>query len=213
MKQRIFLLSLSALLLLALCACQETEPKEETNESQEMTSAETGWTQVEEPQNLDDYAAGEDRRTIPEDWSLPAGTVGDFTRVEVKGDLLLYGDYQETAMPDGFTVARYADGTLTPVYTFDGTTVTYQQFFSPDGSNLGFLWPTAEVAATQDQWKFRLVDTTTWQEEDIALPPRESGIAFLAVMWVDDNTLKLFSSGEDADGNMMPMVWTYSLTA
>ncbi|MCI6990793.1 MAG: hypothetical protein MR910_05125 [Clostridiales bacterium] len=213
MKQRIFLLSLSALLLLSLCACQETEPKEETNEPQETTSAETGWTQVEEPLNLTDYAAGEDRKIIPEDWSLPAGTVRDFTRIEVKGDLLLYGDYQETVMPYGFTVSRYADGTLTPVYTFDeGDVMTYQQFFSPDGSKLGFLWASV-LPAKQENWKVRLVDTTTWQEEDIALPPREGAPTFLAVMWVDDNTLKLGSGGEDADGNMVPMVWTYSLTA
>ena len=111
MKRTVFLMSLCLVLSLGISACQQDQPAS--------ADGETWVAQEDAVLSLQDYAAAEESQQIPADWTLPEGTVGGSTRVEVKGDLLLYGEYEETVLPEGFTVARYADGTLTPVYNFD----------------------------------------------------------------------------------------------
>ena len=157
-------------------------------------AGEARWILTPETPNLRVYAAEEDRTAVPDDWTLPAGTLDDATRTEVKGDLLLYGPYAETAMAEGFTVARYADGALTPVYTFqEGMTPTWQQFFSPDGTRLAFPWePVFQSEADIGQWKLRVVDLSDGSETDLALPDWPGHTKeMVCTRWLDDQTLQV----------------------
>ena len=157
-------------------------------------AGEPRWTLTPETPDHMDYTAEEDRTAVPDDWTLPAGTLDAFTRTEVKGDLLLYGPYAETVMAEGFTVARYADGALTPVYTFqEGMTPTWQQFFSPDGTRLAFPWePVFQSEADIGQWKLRVVDLSDGSETDLALPDWPGHTKeMVCTRWLDDQTLQV----------------------
>lgn len=157
-------------------------------------AGEPRWMLTPETSNLMDYTAEEERTAVPDDWTLPAGTLDAFTRTEVKGDLLLYGPYAETGMEEGFTVARYADGTLTPVYTFQaGMTLTWQQFFSPDGASLAFPWePVLQTEADIGQWKLRVVDLSNGSETDLTLPDWAGHTKeMVCTRWLDDQTLQV----------------------
>lgn len=153
------------------------------------------WVRTLEAPGLQDYAAGDALTAIPENWTLPAGTLGDFTRTEVKNDLLLYGESYETVMPEGFSVARYADGELTPVYTFgDGATVTWQAFFSPDGTQIAFPWAPweGEQGIQAEDWQVRVVDLGTGEETDLPLPAWEGhSQEMVCVQWLDDHALQV----------------------
>lgn len=153
------------------------------------------WVRTLEAPGLQDYAAGDALTAIPENWTLPAGTLGDFTRTEVKNDLLLYGESYETVMPEGFSVARYADGELTPVYTFgDGATVTWQAFFSPDGTKIAFPWTPweGEQGIQAGDWQVRVVDLGTGEETDLTLPAWEGhSQEMVCVQWLDDHALQV----------------------
>lgn len=153
------------------------------------------WVRTQEAPGLQDYAAEDALTAIPENWTLPAGTLGDFTRTEVKNDLLLYGESYETVMPEGFSVARYADGGLTPVYTFgDGATVTWQAFFSPDGTQIAFPWAPweGEQGIQAGDWQVRVVDLGTGEETDLTLPAWEGhSQEMVCVQWIDDHALRV----------------------
>ena len=153
------------------------------------------WVRTQEAPGLQDYAAEDALTAIPENWTLPAGTLGDFTRTEVKNDLLLYGESYETVMPEGFSVARYADGGLTPVYTFgDGATVTWQAFFSPDGTQIAFPWAPweGEQGIQAGDWQVRVVDLGTGEETDLTLPAWEGhSQEMVCVQWIDDHALQV----------------------
>ena len=153
------------------------------------------WVRTQEAPGLQDYAAEDALTAIPENWTLPAGTLGDFTRTEVKNDLLLYGESYETVMPEGFSVARYADGELTPVYTFgDGATVTWQAFFSPDGTQIAFPWTPweGEQGIQAEDWQVRVVDLGTGEETDLTLPAWEGhSQEMVCVQWIDDHALRV----------------------
>lgn len=153
------------------------------------------WVRTQEAPGLQDYAAEDALTAIPENWTLPAGTLGDFTRTEVKNDLLLYGESYETVMPEGFSVARYADGGLTPVYTFeDGATVTWQAFFSPDGTQIAFPWAPweGEQGIQAEDWQVRVVDLGTGEETDLTLPAWEGHPQeMVCVQWIDDHALQV----------------------
>lgn len=213
MKRRWFVLCLCLLLSLLLCACQDQEQPE-------TASFDGGtWTRLEDRTlNMQEYAYQSEDAYIPADWTLPEGTVGEFTRKEVKGDLLLYGWYQETVMDQGFTVARYDDGTLTPVYTFGaGITVTWQKFFCPDGTKLVFPWKArADIenpSDTPEEWRLRVVDLATGREEDLSLPPTEEPTALLLAKWLDNTTLEVTAAGEDLYENPLQPAWIYALPA
>ena len=153
------------------------------------------WVRTQEAPGLQDYAAEDALTAIPENWTLPAGTLGDFTRTEVKNDLLLYGESYETVMPEGFSVARYADGGLTPVYTFgDGATVTWQAFFSPDGTQIAFPWAPweGEQGIQAGDWQVRVVDLGTGEETDLTLPAWEGhSQEMVCVQWIGDHALQV----------------------
>ena len=153
------------------------------------------WVRTQEAPGLQDYAAEDALTAIPENWTLPAGTLGDFTWTEVKNDLLLYGESYETVMPEGFSVARYADGELTPVYTFgDGATVTWQAFFSPDGTQIAFPWAPweGEQGIQAGDWQVRVVDLGTGEETDLTLPAWEGhSQEMVCVQWIDDHALQV----------------------
>ncbi len=205
MKRTVFLMSLCLVLSLGISACQQDQPAS--------ADGETWVAQEDAVLSLQDYAAAEESQQIPADWTLPEGTVGGSTRVEVKGDLLLYGEYEETVLPEGFTVARYADGTLTPVYNFDdGIAMTWQQFFSPDGKKLAILWFAEAPAVAQEQWKLRVVDLSSGAETDLDLPEREDPVGIVCVKWLDQRTLQLASAGEDLTKDETAKVWTYTLS-
>lgn len=211
MKRRWFIVCLCLLLSLFLCACQD-------GEQPETASFDGGtWTRLEDRTlNMQEYAYQSEDTHIPDDWTLPAGTVGGFTRTEVKGDLLLYGEYQEMVMDQGFTVARYADGTLTPVYTFEaGLTMTWQKFFSPDGTKLVIPWkPQTDLENPSDTaWQLRIVDLSTGREEDLSLPPTERPTGILFAKWLDETTLEVTAAGDDLYENPLQPAWTYALPA
>lgn len=199
MKKGFSVFSLALLLSLALCACggpNDNEPPENAQGDPEGV-----WSQVTDANwSSQDYGGGKGPEAIPADWTLPQDLdLGENPRIEVSGDLLLYGPSYETAMPEGFTVARYEDGKLTPVYTFDeGLTVTWHQFFSPDGKHIVFPWKVQD-----DQpggMKIRVVDLTTGVEEDLELPKWEKETDTLFVKWHDDTTLQvsaMSAGGED----------------
>ena len=146
---------------------------------------------------LEDYDldACQNPTQVPEDWTLPQDTeIDKFTRVEVCGDLILYGPYQEMAMTEGFTVVRYADQLLTPVYRFDaGITNSWQNFFSPDGKHIAFPWKISD--GKPGGWQIRVVDLEGDLEEDVALPQWENEISILFVKWYDDTNLQVTAWG------------------
>ena len=159
-------LALALFLAVGLCACGVSQPP---------SIAGGTWTRLEEPpdqdQMWDSYTYSVSGRGVPEDWNLPEGTIGPFTRTEICSDWILYGDYHDMVLLDGFTVSRYTDGTLHPVYTFDeGMTVTWQRFFSPDGTKLVFPWKTD---LGSPQWRIRVVDLSTGGETDLDIPEWE----------------------------------------
>ena len=126
---------------------------------------------------------------IPENWTLPAGTLGDFTRTEVKNDLLLYGESYETVMPEGFSVARYADGGLTPVYTFGtGPPSPGRHSSAPTARRSPSLGPLGGGTGIQaEDWQVRVVDLGTGEETDLTLPTWEGhSQEMVCVQWIDD---------------------------
>lgn len=196
MKRTAWLLPLALLLALALGACGRVVGEEASNGE----TPQGIWSPVTDVNwRAEDYGQGTGLEAIPADWTLPQETdLGENPRIEVSGDLLLYGPSYETAMPEGFTVARYADGTLTPVYTFDqGMTVTWQEFFSPDGKHIVFPWKTE---ATDGTWKIRVVDLDTGVEEDLEPPAWDQETDTLFVKWMDEANLQvsaMSTGGED----------------
>lgn len=205
MKKHHLILLPALLACLLLCACGTEgqgaggSPENTPGESQGT------WTQVTDAKwTVTDYdvSNNKDITQVPEDWNLPQDVeIDKFTQVEVCGDLILYGPSQGMAMADGFTVSRYADGTLTPIYTFDeGYVPTNQYFFSPDGKHIAFFWkpPYGEV----DDCRVRVVDLEEGVVEDVTLPQWEKVLSAFLVKWYDDTTLQATAWGketEDAD--------------
>lgn len=206
MKKYHLILLPALLACLLLCACGTQD--QETGNPPEKTPGESKgtWTQVTDAEwTMEDYDAttNKDITQVPEDWNLPQDTeIDKFTRVEVCGDLILYGPYQEIAMMEGFTVSRYADGTLTPIYTFDdGMTIAWQNFFSPDGKHIAFPWKISD--GKPGGWQIRVVDLEGDLEEDVALPQWENEISILFVKWYDDTNLQVTAWGIE-DENISP---------
>lgn len=206
MKKHHLILLPALLACLLLCAC-ETEGQQ-AGEPVEKTPGESQgtWTQVTDASwTLEDYDldACQNPTQVPEDWTLPQDTeIDKFTRVEVCGDLILYGPYQEMAMTEGFTVVRYADQLLTPVYRFDaGITNSWQNFFSPDGKHIAFPWKISD--GKPGGWQIRVVDLEGDLEEDVTLPQWENEISILLVKWYDDTNLQVTAWGME-DGNISP---------
>lgn len=174
-------------LCLTLTACLSTDPPETVSENTEGI-----WSEVTDANwSSKDYGSGTGIDAIPADWTLPETLdLGENPRIEVCGDLLLYGSSYETAMMDGFTVARYEAGNLTPIYTFDeGITVSWQEFFSPDGQHLVFPW---KIQSNQPGgMKIRVVDLNTGVETDLEPPQWESDSDILFVKWHDDTSLQV----------------------
>ena len=203
MKKVFAILSLGLLLSLALCACG-------TEEAPSSGSGEGIWSQVTDANwTASDYGSGQGVEAIPADWTLPEDLdMGENPRIAVCGDLLLYGPSYETAMLEGFTVARYEAGQLTPIYTFDeGMTVTWQAFFSPDGQHLVFPWKTEPASQT---WTLRVVDLATGVEEDLEPPQWEKDTDVLFVKWHDETTLQV--SAMSAGGTDWAH-WVYTFPA
>ena len=206
MKKYHLILLPALLACLLLCACGTQD--QETGNPPEKTPGESKgtWTQVTDAEwTIEDYDAttNKDITQVPEDWTLPQDVeIDSFTRVEVCGDLILYGPAYETAMMEGFTVARYADGTLTPIYTFDeGMTASWQSFFSPDGKHIAFPWKISD--GKPGGWQIRVVDLEGDLEEDVALPQWENEISILFVKWYDDTNLQVTAWGIE-NGNISP---------
>ncbi|MCI5499996.1 MAG: hypothetical protein MR419_10815 [Clostridiales bacterium] len=206
MKKYHLILLPALLACLLLCACGTQD--QETGNPPEKTPGESKgtWTQVTDAEwTMEDYDAttNKDITQVPEDWTLPQDVeIDSFTRVEVCGDLILYGPTYETAMMEGFTVARYADGTLTPIYTFDeGMTDSWQSFFSPDGKHIAFPWKISD--GKPGGWQIRVVDLEGDLEEDVALPQWENEISILFVKWYDDTNLQVTAWGIE-NGNISP---------
>lgn len=210
MKQRGSILSLALFLSLLLCACGTVGAGDTAPEGEGI------WSQVTDADwTLTDYdlSACQNPTQVPEDWTLPQDMdLGPFTRVEVCGDLILYGSTEEMAMPDGFTVARYDSGALEPVYVFDeGMTVTWQNFFSPDGKHIAFPWK-ADGSQTGG-WQIRVADLETGVTEDVTPPQWEEEISLLCVKWYDDTSLQVTAIGtEDGDidaGSTIHWIYTF----
>lgn len=206
MKKYHLILLPALLACLLLCACGTQD--QETGNPPEKTPGESKgtWTQVTDAEwTVTDYdvSNNKDITQVPEDWNLPQDVeIDKFTRVEVCGDLILYGPYQEIAMMEGFTVSRYADGTLTPIYTFDdGMTIAWQNFFSPDGKHIAFPWKISD--GKPGGWQIRVVDLEGDLEEDVALPQWENEISILFVKWYDDTNLQVTAWGIE-DENISP---------
>ena len=197
-------LALALFLAVGLCACGVSQPP---------SIAGGTWTRLEEPpdqdQMWDSYTYSVSGRGVPEDWNLPEGTIGPFTRTEICSDWILYGDYHDMVLLDGFTVSRYTDGTLHPVYTFDeGMTVTWQRFFSPDGTKLVFPWKTD---LGSPQWRIRVVDLSTGGETDLDIPEWEGETEVLLVKWQDDTTIQATACQFTSSAAGRMASWTYAV--
>lgn len=227
MKQKVLALSLVLVMALALCACGEEKAPGTAMGTPEGALSGGTWTEREETlSELEGYGTDDTKGPIPEDWKLPEDfTVGENTRVEVNGDKILYGDYADGWLTNGFTVATYADGTLTTIYEFkDGVARSWQRFFSPDGSKLAILWKT-DTEATD--WNLTLVDLATGEASGVELPdvsikttvteeegaePKEVSEAPYVILckWQDDSNLILTATPKDisADGDLVSWVYT-----
>ena len=215
MKKHHLILLPALLACLLLCACG-TEGQGAGGSPENTPGESKGtWTQVTDAKwTVTDYDASTNKNPIqvPEDWTLPQDVeINSFTRVEVCGDLILFGSSQGTAMAEGFTVARYDDGTLTPVYTFgEGYIPTGQSFFSPDGKHIAFLW--APFHGEPGDCRVRVVDLEENVEEDVALPQWEKELSAFHVKWYDDTTLQAttWGSGTEDAGEVEIAHWIYT---
>lgn len=222
MKRNVLALSLALVLALALCACGGSEDGKLAGGT---------WTQTEEDMSdlnafMSSYKAEDMQGPIPADWTLPESfTVGETTRIEVNGDKILYGEFDpEKGVMDGFTVATYADGELSELYTFkSGVVRSWQRFFSPDGTKLVVAW--AKDADATD-WNVTLVDLTTGGQSQLELPEmtftvrnEETGEEetktpeFLLPKWQDDSTLVLTGCPKVFTDSVKPITYTYTLPA
>ena len=95
------------------------------------------------------------------------------------------------------------------VYTFDeGMTVTWQRFFSPDGTKLVFPWKTD---LGSPQWRIRVVDLSTGGETDLDIPEWEGETEVLLVKWQDDTTLQATACQFTSSAAGRMASWTYAV--
>ncbi len=130
--------------------------------------------------------------------------------VAARDGVVLYAKTHDTALPDGITLARW-DGTetLTPIYAFsDGSALTFQQFFSPDGSKALLSWCRDDADGA---WKVRVIDLKTGDFLDLT-PPETEGDAPAALLsrWLDDQTILVTAPSDLADGSDA-VAWEYTL--
>ena len=106
-RKKILALSLVLALALALCACGESGGGGGAAAQPGPQSTGT-WT--EQPDGSTDpmeYMTTTLQDEIPAEWTLPEDvTIGSQTRVEVKGDKILYGEVGESGFVENITVAR-----------------------------------------------------------------------------------------------------------
>lgn len=226
-RKKILALSLVLALALALCACGESGGGGGAAAQPGPQSTGT-WT--EQPDGSTDpmeYMTTTLQDEIPAEWTLPEDvTIGSQTRVEVKGDKILYGEVGESGFVENITVAQYADGALNTLYSFDdGVMRSYQRFFSPDGSKIVLAW--APSAEETDSWNVTLVDLATGQASKLDLPEMtfpvtvtgENGETseetmapqLLLVKWQDDQNLVVLGSLETYTSTQGPYIWLYTL--
>ena len=221
MKRNLLALSLALVLALALCACGGSEDGK---------LAGGPWTESPEAiENMasftDSYRAEDITGPIPADWTLPEGfTVGEKTRVEVCGDQILVGEFNDQGVMEGFTVSTYADGELTTIYEFkSGVVRSWQRFFSPDGTKLVAVWA---KDADAPEWNVTLVDLTTGGESQLELPEmtftsvnKETGeeetktAEFLLPKWQDDTHLVVTGCPKEFNDDVKPITYVYTLPA
>ncbi len=226
MKQKALALALVLVMALALCACGgDTTPGTAAQTPEGALSGGT-WAEREAAlSELQSYNTDDMKGPIPAEWTMPEDfTVDDSTRVEVNGDKVLYGTFADGWLTDGFTVATYADGTLTTIYEFkDGLAHSWQRFFSPDGSKLAILWKTD---ADAEDWNLTLVDLASGEASGVELPdmsikttvteeegaePKEVSEAPYVILckWQDDSNLIVTSSPQQAgEGDLVSWVYT-----
>lgn len=224
MKQKRLALSLALVmaLALALSACGGSSDDGKL----------AGGTWTESTETISDmatfiagYRADDIKGPVPADWTLPEEvTVGENTRIEISGDKILYGEYNDEGLMDGFTVATYADGTLTRTYEFkSGVVRSWQRFFSPDGTKLVAVWAKDADGAA---WNVTLVDLTTGGESQLEVPEmtftvrnQETGeeetktAEFLLPKWQDDSTLVLTGCPKEFNDEVQPITYLYTLPA
>lgn len=133
-----------------------------------------------------------------------------YTMVTAQDGVVIYGKLYETVLPDGVTFARW-EGTedLTPIHHFeDGVALSFQQFFSPDGSKAVMSW-IPEVPGTD--WKVRVIDLKTGEHQDLTPPEIESEEPIaLFTRWLDDRTI-LVTAASDLTNGSDAAAWKYSL--
>lgn len=136
--------------------------------------------------------------------------IDPYTMVTAQDGVVIYGKCYETALPDGVTFARW-NGTedLTPIYQFeDGAAITFQQFFSPDGTKAVMSW-ISEIPG--NDWKVRIIDLNTGAFQDLTPPELEGGAPeFLFSRWLDDGTILVTAASDLANGGDAA-AWEYSL--
>lgn len=165
------------------------------------------WTEVKDADfDLEDYAADEDDGQLPQGWTLPDGVEEDYLRLQVKGDYLLYAQYEETVLPHGLTVARRDGEQWIPVYAFDGgLTHTWQDFFSPDGTKILFPWKTDSQSA---DWKLRVVDLATGAGVDVDPPEEMTRYQLFCARWYDNAHIQ--AGILDGSGAGESQTWLYA---
>lgn len=186
------------------------------------------WTRSNEeiqdvPAFMASYVTPDQRGPIPAGWTLPEDFPrGEDTRVEVRGDKILYGPCDEVGGVHGFTVATYADGQLRPIYQFDrGVVRTWQRFFSPDGTKLVAVWA-KQAKATH--WNVTLVDLATGEESRLKLPemtftvydqkthrPKKKSPELILSKWQDDEHLIITGTLSQFSDSSKPISYTYTL--
>ena len=136
--------------------------------------------------------------------------IDPYTMVTAQDGVVIYGKLYETVLPDGVTFARW-EGTedLTPIHHFeDGVALSFQQFFSPDGSKAVMSW-IPEVPGTD--WKVRVIDLKTGDHQDLTPPEIESEEPIaLFTRWLDDRTI-LVTAASDLTNGSDAAAWEYSL--
>lgn len=132
-----------------------------------------------------------------------------YTMVAVQDGVVAYGGLYETVLPDGVTFARWdGDETLEPVYQFqDGDALSFQQFFSPDGTKAVLPWCPQVPSA---DWTVRLIDLSIGQAQDLTLPAwsEQDAIHVLYARWLDDSTLQITAVTPEEEETV---TWQYAL--
>lgn len=132
-----------------------------------------------------------------------------YTMVTAQNGVVVYAGYYETILNEGVTFARWdGDESLAPIHQFEeGTAISFQQFFSPDGTKAVMSW-IPEVPDTD--WKVRIIDLETGDYQDVTPPEIESDEPIILFShWIDDSTLLITASDMLPDGYCT--AWEYTL--